>query len=84
MSKNNLSNLNECLFKQLERLGDVNLSETDKLEKEIKRSTSISKIASTIIANGRLILDSQKHFDEYDIKLSQRPDMLSIESGKSK
>lgn len=37
----------------------------EELDKEIKRSESVNKIAKTIIDNGNLALQAKKHFDEY-------------------
>lgn len=61
---NKLSDLNNYLFEQIERLNDDELDET-KLESEIKRSEAITKIARTIIDNGALTLQVKKHLDEY-------------------
>ena len=57
--KNTLTDLNNYLFECIERLNDDGLDETQ-LEKEIRRSESIQKVANTIIANGNLAL--QKTF----------------------
>lgn len=62
--KNTLSDLNNYLFEQLERLQDDALDEAG-LEKEIKRSESVQKVAKTIIENGALALQAKKHLDEY-------------------
>lgn len=62
--KNTLSDLNNYLFEQLERLTDDELS-GDELEKEIKRSETVTKVAKTIIDNGSLALQTKKHLDEY-------------------
>lgn len=62
--KNKLTDLNDHLFAQLERLNDEDLTE-DKLNKEIQRSKALTDIAKPIIANAQLILDAQKHLDEY-------------------
>lgn len=62
--KNTLSDLNNYLFEQIERLNDDELNE-EELEKEIKRSESVTKIAKTIIDNGQLSLQAKKHMDEY-------------------
>lgn len=62
--KNTLSDLNNYLFESIERLNDDSLSEED-LEKEIKRSEAIQKVAKTIIDNGSLALQAKKHMDEY-------------------
>lgn len=79
--KNKLSDLNNHLFAQLERLGDENL-DGEKLEDEIKRSKAVSSIAKGIISNGKLLLESKKYFDEMGLKAEQQPEILKIESGK--
>ena len=62
--KNTLTDLNNYLFEQLERLQDDSLDETG-LEKEIQRSEAVQKVAKTIIENGQLALNAKKHLDEY-------------------
>jgi len=62
--KNTLSDLNNYLFEQIERINDDTLSD-EELEKEIKRSETVTKIAKTIIDNGNLALNVKKHLDEY-------------------
>lgn len=62
--KNTLSDLNNYLFEQIERLQDDNLGDAD-LEKEIKRSEAVQKVAKTIIDTGSLALQAKKHLDEY-------------------
>jgi hypothetical protein len=52
--KNKLSNLNDHLFAQIERLGDEDLK-GDALVEEINRAHAISNVASQIVANGNLI-----------------------------
>lgn len=62
--KNTLTDLNNYLFEALERLNDDELGE-EQLEKEIKRSGAVQKVAKTIIENGDLALRAKKHLDEY-------------------
>lgn len=64
--KNKLSDLNNILFESIERLNDDDLS-SEELDKEIKKSEAIQKVAKTIIDNASLALQAQKHFDEYGI-----------------
>lgn len=61
--KNTLMDLNNYLFEAIERLND-DLAE-EELDKEIKRSEAVQKIAKTIIDNGSLALQAKKHLDEY-------------------
>jgi len=56
--KNNISDLNDHLFAQIERLGDEGLS-SDELRLEIERTKAITNVASQIVQNGRLALDAQ-------------------------
>ncbi len=60
--KNKLSDLNNHLFAQLERLGDEDLKGED-LAREIERSYAITSIAKEVINNGRLVLDAQRQYD---------------------
>lgn len=57
--KNTLGDLNNHLFAQLERLGDEELK-GEQLQEELERAKSITSIASQIISNGSLVLQSEK------------------------
>lgn len=61
---NNLSDLNEVLFNQIRNIEKEELSD-EELEREIKKSESITKVASVILANAKLALNAQQLFDEY-------------------
>lgn len=52
---NKLSDLNNHLFAEMERLGDEDLKGED-LNKEIERAKAITGVATQIIANGSLVL----------------------------
>lgn len=79
--KNKLTDLNDHLFAQLERLNNEDMPE-EKMMMEIERSKAVGNIAKNIISNGRLLLDSKKHFDEMGIKTEQQPDVLKIGAPK--
>lgn len=80
--KNTLSDLNEHLFAQIERLGDEDLNE-EELEKELKRADGVSKVAAQIIHNGELALKTMKHMDEYGYDRQKKvPDMLEVKDGR--
>jgi len=53
--KNKLSDLNDHLFAQIERLGDEELTD-EQIEKEAKRADAIVNVADTIIKNADLQL----------------------------
>lgn len=62
--KNTITDLNNYLFEQIERMNDENLK-GEALDEEIKRCEMIGKLAKTIIDNGNLALSAKKHIDEY-------------------
>lgn len=63
-TKTTLNDLNEYLFQEMDRLTNEDLSAED-LDKEIKRSDALQRIARTVIDNGSLALQAKKHLDEY-------------------
>lgn len=63
-TKTTLNDLNEYLFQELDRLTNEDLSE-EELDKEIKRSEALQKVAKTVIENGALALQAKKYVDEY-------------------
>ena len=77
--KNKLTDLNDHLFAQLERLGDEDLTEKE-LTKEIQRSKALANVAKPIIENAQLMLDAQKHLDAYGRRDKITvPDLFQIE-----
>lgn len=78
--KNTLTDLNNHLFAQLERLSDEDLKE-EALDTEIKRAEAVSKVSSEIIKNGELQYKVMKHTDEYGYnRKKQIPEMLEAKS----
>lgn len=57
--KNKLSDLNNHLFAEIERLGDEELRGNE-LNQEIERARAISGIAAQIVANGSLALKAER------------------------
>lgn len=64
MTRNSMSDLNNHLFAQLERLGDEDM-DASQLEEEIKRSKAIAGVSKEIIDNARLGFDVAKLRKEY-------------------
>lgn len=62
--KNQLIDLNNHLFAQIERLGDEDLS-PEELKQEIDRSKAMTGIAGQIVSNASLALDAKKFQREY-------------------
>lgn len=65
--KNKLSDLNDHLFAQLERLGEEQLS-GEKLKDEIDRTKAVTAVSMQIISNASLVLQAEKLRTEFDIK----------------
>lgn len=63
-TRTTLNDLNEYLFQEMDRLTNEDLS-ADELDKEIRRSDALQKIAKTVIDNGALALQAKKYLDEY-------------------
>ncbi|MDP2505418.1 hypothetical protein [Oceanobacter sp. 3_MG-2023] len=57
--KNKLTDLNDHLFAQLERLGDEDLKGED-LEREMERAKAITDVSKSIVANASLQLSAIK------------------------
>jgi hypothetical protein len=76
--KNRLTDLNDHLFAQLERLSDEDLSEED-LQREMERSKAITAVSAQIVSNAKLVLDATKAVGEGYIK--RAPKMIGTEQG---
>lgn len=62
--KNKLTDLNDHLFAEIERLGDEDLKGAE-LSEEVERARAVIGVASQIIANGQLILKAAQISDEF-------------------
>jgi hypothetical protein len=78
--KNRLTDLNDHLFAQLERLTDERLS-GDAIEIEIKRATSIVQVADTIVVNARLQLDACKLIAAHGDRFGKQLPMIASGNG---
>ncbi len=82
--ENKLTDLNNILFEQIERLNDDDLH-GEALKQQIKRSQAIESVVGMIIANANTVLKAEKLKMEYamdDRDPSQVPEMLRIEDRK--
>lgn len=75
--KNKLTDLNNHLFFQLERLNDEEMSE-EQLNSEIKKAKAISDIADKIINNASLSLQAEKLKFEIGSDRVTMPEMLRL------
>ena len=75
--KNKLTDLNNHLFAQLERLNDEALK-GETLKEEMDRSKSVVSVGRAIVDNARLALDVEKFRSEWSGSTHQpaMPDML--------
>ena len=62
-TKNKLSDLNNHLFMELERLGDESLK-GEALKEELGRAKGIASIATQVVMNAKTVLDAAKFADE--------------------
>lgn len=66
---NSLTDLNNYLFEELERLNDDEMLDQDNnLDKELKRAKAITGISTSIVNNAKLVLDVKKYADELGIQ----------------
>jgi hypothetical protein len=74
--KNRLIDLNNHLFEELERLNDPDLPD-EKMGGEIVRAKAMSQIATQLIANAKLALETTKLQMEYSHTNTALPTMLT-------
>lgn len=82
MTKNKLTDLNDHLFAELERLGDEDLN-GDKLKEELGRAKGIAAISSQVIKNANTMLSAARFFDDHmndDIPTARN--LLGVTSGE--
>lgn len=61
-TKNKLSDLNNHLFEQLERLNDEDLN-PEQLQQEIERANAMADIGSVIVNNAKVVLAAFKRIN---------------------
>lgn len=76
---NNLLDLNNILFEEMNRLNDKSLK-GEALKAEIERGRAMATVAQTIVANGSLVLRAQETMAEHhSSKLVSVPEYLLCE-----
>ncbi len=79
MAKNKLSDLNNHLFMQLERLNDDEMTK-EKTDIEVKKAKAISGIASQIIKSQKVVIDAMKLVANGDYTVKELPAMIGADS----
>lgn len=74
--KNRLTDLNNHLFMQLERLAEDGLS-TERIDDEVKRSAAIVEVADRIVDNARLSLQACKLVADHGDRFIKHLPMIS-------
>ena len=77
MAKNKMTDLNNHLFSQLERLNDDELK-GEQLTEEIARAKAMSNISSQIVNSARLQLEVVKLINDSGDVGQQLPEMLML------
>lgn len=82
MAKNKLSDLNNHLFAQLERLGDESLT-IEEVHKEVERGKTISILASTVIQSAKITIDAMHLVANGEYTVNELPEMIGMHPRKN-
>lgn len=77
MAKNKLSDLNDHLFAQLERLGEEDMT-AEKLELEVKRAEAITDLAKGVVDITKVTVDALKVISNGQVHINKLPQQLGI------
>lgn len=77
MAKNKLSDLNNHLFAQIERLSDEELTD-EQLEKEVKRSKAMIGVSAQIIKGNKLVIEAMKLVASGDFEKNEVPETIAV------
>lgn len=75
MAQNKLTDLNNHLFAQLERLNDEDLTEKQ-IQDEVNRAKAISGIASQVIKSAKVTVDAMRLVASGDYTVNELPEMI--------
>lgn len=75
--KNSLTDLNNILFEQLERLNDDDLMKNEETAgRELDRAKGMAQIASQITSTAKTQLEAFRFAEDYRIRQKEMPDLL--------
>lgn len=75
MPRNKITDLNNHLFAQLEKLNDDELT-PEQIDQECKRAKAMSSIASQILQSSKLTLEALKLVNEDKVNSKHIPELL--------
>ena len=81
MAKNKLSDLNDHLFAQLERLNEENLT-PEQIKSEVARAKAITGISSQVVNNARVQLEAIRMVSTGDSRVDELPEGFGVSSLK--
>ncbi len=82
MARNKITDLNDHLFAQLERLNDETLK-ADKMEIEFQKAKAISGVAAQIIKANKLTLDAMRILKDGSVGPNDMPETFGLKQLKA-
>lgn len=82
MARNKITDLNDHLFAQLERLNDETMK-PDKMEMELKKAKAVSMVASQLIKSNKLTLDAMRIMKDGSVGPNDMPDTFGLKQLKA-
>jgi hypothetical protein len=82
MARNKITDLNDHLFAQLERLNDETLK-SDKMEIEFQKAKAISGVAAQIIKANKLTLDAMRILKDGSVGPNDIPETFGLKQLKA-
>ncbi|MEO0496289.1 MAG: hypothetical protein AAF141_02815 [Pseudomonadota bacterium] len=77
--KNKISDLNDHLFAQLERLSDEDLT-VEQIEQEVSRSKAIVSVSNQIVEGARLQIKAAELYTEHGAYIERRLPQLAVKT----
>lgn len=77
MAKNKLSDLNDHLFAQLERLNEEDLT-NEQIEVEAKRAKAIVDVSAQIISSAKVTVEALKLVTNGDLTFNELPETFDV------
>lgn len=77
MARNKITDLNDHLFAQLERLNDEEM-EPEKMEFEFQKAKAISSVGAQIIKANKLILDAMRILSNGSVGPNDMPESFGL------